>query len=251
MADRADRRARKIQDEPYDVARELGRSKQGAELLISRWQVLGEAVASNQRFDESQVQMAYDLLAIPKVLRNGCRQVPAADDAPALAALVEREVARHRATIERTLNATDRSDREAARLGLPTRTRDRITGGLRADLSRAERRFKWADETFQRLRQGVDPATILDPDTNRPITPDAHAAPVSEPASSDVPPAPESPQEPAPESSAPEATRPSVPAGAQPIDAEMLHIAGEAIGTLFGRSSPAKPPTGEPPAPLG
>ena len=99
----ADRKAKGLQDQPYDVARELGRSKHGTLLLISRWEALGEAVAANQGLDESQIQMAYDLLAIPKVLRNGSRQVPAANDAPALASLVERELTRHRTNLERSL----------------------------------------------------------------------------------------------------------------------------------------------------
>ena len=179
-AAREDRRAKGLQDQPYDVARELGRSKHGTLLLISRWEALGEAVAANQRLDEAQIQMAYDLLAIPKVLRNGSRQVPAADNAPALTALVERELARHRANLARSLNASDQSDRAMARLSI-VKERDSVTRGLKADLSRAERRLKWAEEVFQRLRQGVDPTTIIDPDTKAPIKPDAPTAPASEP----------------------------------------------------------------------
>ena len=171
-AAREDRRAKGLQDQPYDVARELGRSKHGTLLLISRWEALGEAVAANQRLDEAQIQMAYDLLAIPKVLRNGSRQVPAADNAPALSAMVNRELARHRTNLERSLNAADQSDREMARLNI-VKQRDSVTRGLKADLHRAERRFTWLEDAFHRLRQGVDPATIIDPDTKAPIKPAA------------------------------------------------------------------------------
>ena len=175
-AAREDRRAKGLQDEPYDVARELGRSKHGTLILISRWEALGEAVAANQGLDEAQIQMAYDLLAIPKVLRNGSRQVPAANDAPALSALVNREIGRHRTNLERSLNAADESDREIARLNI-VKQRDSVTRGLKADLHRAERRFTWAEEAFHRLRQGEDPSTIIDPDTKAPIKPEAPVRP--------------------------------------------------------------------------
>ena len=69
-AARADRLAKKLALEPYDIARELGRDKFGTLLLISRWESLGDAVASNHRLDEVQVQMAYDLLAVPVALRQ-------------------------------------------------------------------------------------------------------------------------------------------------------------------------------------
>ena len=169
-AAREDRRARGLQDQPYDVARELGRSKHGTLLLISRWEALGEAVAVNQRLDEAQIQMAYDLLAMPKVLRNGSRQVPAADNAPGLSALVARELARHRANLERSLNASDQCDRAMARLGVVKERGDSVTRGLKADLSRAERRLKWAEEVFQRRSaRGWIRTTIIDPDTKAPI----------------------------------------------------------------------------------
>ena len=174
-AAREDRRAKGLPDQPYDIARELGRSKHGTLILISRWEALGEAVAANQGLDEAQIQMAYDLLAIPKVLRNGSRQVPAANDVPAIATLVEARLAATE-PISRSLNAADESDREMARLTI-VKQRDSVTRGLKADLHRAEKRFAWAEEAFHRLRQGVDPATIIDPDTKAPIKPNAPAAP--------------------------------------------------------------------------
>ena len=163
-------------------------------------------------------------------------------------ALVERELARHRANLERSLNASDQSDREAARLSI-VKGADGVTRGLKADLARAERRFKWAEETFQRLRQGVDPATdYRSGHAAHPINPDAQAAPVSEPASPEPPP-PTTPT-PAgahpPESSASESPPPSVPEGCSEEDAEMLRIAGGAIRGLFRPSGAAMPPTDEP-----
>jgi len=249
-AAREDRRAKGLQDEPYDVARELGRSKHGTLLLISRWEALGEAVAANQGLDESQIQMAYDLLAIPKVLRNGSRQVPAANDAPALAALVDRELGRHRTNLQRSLNAADESDREMARLNI-VKQRDSVTRGLKADLHRAERRFTWAEDAFHRLRQGVDPSTIRDPDTQQPIKPDGPAGPVSEP--EPEPAAAESPAPPAtpipPEAQTESPQRP-LPKDCPEVDAEMLRIVAEAIEESQRPSGAGQPPTDEPGPPL-
>ena len=112
---------------------------------------------------------------MPIALRNGSRQVPPADDEPAILAMVERELARHRANLERSLNKSDELERKAASLGL-VKERDRITRGLRSDEARARKRFQWAWECFDKLRNGMDPATLIDPETSQPINPDAHAA---------------------------------------------------------------------------
>jgi len=245
-AERIDRLAKKLPLEPYDVARELGRSKHGTLLLISRWEALGEAVASNHRLDEVQVQIAYDLLAVPLALRNGSRQVPPADDEPAILALVAREVARHRANLERSLNESHELDRKAAGLGI-VKERDKITRGLRADETRAHRRFRWAQETFEKLRNSVDPSTIIDPDTKAPIKPDASTAPVSEPepepAAAESPPPATTPAAPEAQTESPQ--RP-LPKDCPDEDAEMLRIVGEAIGEFFRPPGAAQPPADEP-----
>ena len=111
--------------------------------------------------------------------------------------MVNRELARHRTNLARSLNAADESDREFARLNI-VKQRDSVTRGLKADLHRAERRFTWLEDAFHRLRQGVDPTTIIDPDTKAPIKPAAPAAPTSEPepapAAAESPPPPTTPR---------------------------------------------------------
>ena len=247
-AERADRLAKKLALEPYDVARELGRSKYGAILLISRWEALGQAVVSNHRLDQVQVQIAYDLLAVPLALRNGSRQVPPADDEPAILALVAREVASHRANLERSLNQSHEIEKKAARLGI-MKERDKTSRGLRADETRALKRFRWAQETFEKLRQGVDPATIIDPDTKCPIKPDASTTvpePEPEPAAAESPPPPPPPTTaPAPEAQTESPRRP-LPKDCPDDDAETLLIVGEAIAEFFRPSGKAQPPTDEP-----
>jgi len=244
--ERADRLAKKLPLEPYDMARELGRSKYGTLLLISRWEALGEAVASNHRLDEVQVQIAYDLLAVPLALRNGSRQVPPADDEPAILALVTRELAKHRANLERSLNESHELDRKAAGLGI-MKERDKITRGLRADETRAHKRFRWAQETFEKLRKGVDPSTIIDPDTKAPIKPDASTAPVPEPepepAAAESPPSPTTPPPPETQTESPQ--RP-LPKDCPDDDAETLRIAAAVIREMFPPSGTAQPPIDEP-----
>ena len=244
----ADRLARRFPDEPYETARALARTKYGTLLLISRWKSLGEAVASNQAFNEEQVHMAYNLLAVPKVLRDGSRQVPAANDGPALAALVERELAQHQAKLEQALNRRDELDRDAARLGI-VKEYDKQTRTLRSDEARAHRRLRWAEATFQSLRQGVDPATVIDPETGRTINPDVHAATAAAAAPASPEP-PQPPVTPTPTESSPESPVRPLPEGCSEVDAEMLRMVAEALGDLFRSPGTALPPTDEPGPPL-
>ena len=109
-----------------------------------------------------------------------------------------------------------------ARLNI-VKQRDSVTRGLKADLHRAERRFKWLEDAFHRLRQGVDPATIIDPDTKAPIKPVAPAAPTSEPepapAAAETPLPPTTPTSPEAQTESPQ--RP-LPKDCPEEDAEML-----------------------------
>ena len=110
------------------------------------------------------------------VFRNGSQKVPAGSDGPGLAAAVEKEKARLTTKLERELNARDLAEQAAARLGI-VRFYDQETRNLRGSQTRADRRVKWALQTIGELRAGVDPATIIDPETKKPINPGAHASP--------------------------------------------------------------------------
>jgi hypothetical protein len=255
-AARADRLAKKLPLEPYDVARELGRDKYGALLLISRWESLAEAVTSNHGLDEVQVQMAYDLLAVPIALRNGSRQVPSADDEPALLALCAREVARHNANLQASLNERHELDRKAAMLGV-MKEQDKTTRGLKADETRARTRFRWALKVFELLRKGVDPATIIDPETKAPIQPDASTTipeppPPASPAAEPPPPAspaaepPPPAASPAPSEAPTEAPQAPLPDGCEGDDAELFRIAAFLIGERFGAPGGAQSRDDEP-----
>ena len=218
--------------------------------MISLWNALGDAVATNGILDPEQVGMAYDLLAVPHVLRNGSRQVPPANDAPAVAALVKRQVAYHQANLQEKLNQRDEFERNSARLGI-VREIDKETRILKSDETRALKRLRWAEQTFQDIRKGVDPASVIDPDTQRPINPDGHAATVWAAATAPAPLAPPPPETPAPaeptaEPAPPTRPRPAVPEGCSEELAESLVIAAEVIGDRLGSPGGAMGPAGPP-----
>ena len=106
---------------------------------------------TNGKLDDEQMQLTYDLLGVPHALCNGSDLVPAAGDAPAWTPWSRRELARHHANLERTLN--DRDKAEQASEGLVSSStmirRPEISARTR---SCAGRRMAWAVETIQKLR---------------------------------------------------------------------------------------------------
>ncbi len=174
-----------------------GRTKYGALYLVDKLTSLRESIAANGRLDPQQRDYLFDILGVDGVLRNGSARVPAADNGPALAQVVETERARLTTKIERSLNGLDQSEQSAARLGI-VRSYDQETKNLRSNARYADRRYQWAWAALGQLRAGVDPSTIIDPETKRPIAPEAPAAPAREAA----PAGPAAPASPPPEPAA-------------------------------------------------
>ena len=172
--------------------------------LIDQLTSLGESIASNGCLDEAQRECLFDHLGVDHVFRNGSQKVPAGSDGPGLAAVVAKEKARLTTKLERELNARDLHEQAAARLGILRYLRDQETRNLRGDQTRADRRVKWALQALADIQAGVDPATIIDNETGRPIKPEepTSPAPAPEPAPPD-PPAPTPPPAEASPSAAP------------------------------------------------
>ena len=122
-------------------------------ILIDKWMLFGDAIDSERGIDEALRQTAYDLLGIDHVFRHGTSRVPAGTDVKGLRSLVECEVGKHRANLERSLNARSDSEREMAQLGL-ARFRDSTTNSLRGDLNRARQRFNWARDDLRAEERG-------------------------------------------------------------------------------------------------
>ena len=92
--ERIDKLGERLHKDPYHIQRALARTRHGALYLIDKWALIDDSIVTNGGLDESQFETVHDLLGIEHVYRNGCRQVPAATDAPALRAVVAREVGR-------------------------------------------------------------------------------------------------------------------------------------------------------------
>ena len=176
--EQAEKLAKRLPTEPYRVARALARSKYGALYLIDKLTALGDVIATNGGLNDSQRDALLDALGIDHVVRDGCK-VPAGNDGPGLAAVVEREKARLEASVERSLNDRDRSEQRAAMIGI-VRQHDEETRRLKSDKSRAQRRYNWAWKTFLQVQAGVNPATIIDPETGKPVDPRPHSSPAAE-----------------------------------------------------------------------
>jgi hypothetical protein len=116
--------------DPARVAQRLSKTRQGADWLISRWVALGGLVREFGHLQESQRQLAFDMLGVAPILRSGTPLVPAADDAPGLLRLIDREIERLRTSQVLHLNALDTAAREMVLAGTPL-VEDKHTARLR------------------------------------------------------------------------------------------------------------------------
>jgi transposase-like protein len=103
---------------PMRVSRELAGTKEGNTLLIAHWEGLGDVLRTNGGWDEAQRALAFDLLGVPAVLRNGSTLVPAESDVAGLAALVESQLGKLREDREESLIALDEEARMTACAGM-------------------------------------------------------------------------------------------------------------------------------------
>ncbi len=193
----AERLANRLGGHPYRIARELERSKQGTNVLVDHLEGLADAVRSKNGLDEIQRGLLFDVLGVPLPLRDGTRRVPAPGNGPALVALIEKELARHRANRTSTLDQRDR-DAQLLAINNPHSYIDKHRRLLRSDEARARKQLVWAKEAWDQLRKGVSPSSIIDPRTRQPINPDAEDAPAWKRAAAAAPPPPPSSPSPPP-----------------------------------------------------
>ena len=100
---------------PTLVVQRLGRTRQGCEWMIRRWQELDLVRHVNLEWDEAQTSTAYDLLGYDRVLRDGLG-FPANQS---LEHLVQNELVRLQQRIESGLADLDVCEREHAAAGDP------------------------------------------------------------------------------------------------------------------------------------
>ena len=139
--------------------------------MLDHLNCLNDIIRINMCLNYAQRGLLFDVLGVPLPLRDGNRRVPAADNGPALIALIEQEIARHEANLINTLNQRDRDDQQEA-VRSPTTYIDKTRRQLRSDHARCFKRLTWAENVLARLQSGVPASTIIDPRTKRPINPD-------------------------------------------------------------------------------
>jgi hypothetical protein len=252
----ADRR-REVNNLAARLARDCGRVVQvleetlhGAQWCLEHWRGLGASVKQNGGLTEPQRQLCCDLMGVSPLLRDNFEQVPACDDKEGLLALVARQVHRLETKVILELKGRDNALRVQARRGL-SMPPDATTRRIKSNESRATKRLTWSIQTFNQVRWGLAPGTIIDPDTKQPLRPEPEA-----PAASSSPPPSSSPTgaaaaPPASEASSDPDQPPGEPAGVDdplPLpdgvtgeDLEALLIMGTTLRSLF-RQGLLKPP---------
>ncbi len=158
-----DELGKRLKNDPERVARRLERSTQGADWLIERWEGLAEAVMTHGCWDERQRDLAFDLLGISKILRDGHVRVPAPDDRAGLERLAKGEIDRLWEQQRASLNRLDAQEQDLACCGLPTRE-DAETKRLRKYESDIKREWFWTNTQLFKLRE------------NRPLAADPSAS---------------------------------------------------------------------------
>jgi hypothetical protein len=109
--ERALKLLRRLPKNPAYLAHKLAGTKQGALLMIERWEGLAQAALAAGDWDEPQRQLALDLLATPLELRSSTAALPAASDGAALAGVASGQIARLRSAVDQVLDRQDAQDR--------------------------------------------------------------------------------------------------------------------------------------------
>jgi hypothetical protein len=163
----------------HDCERLIGllkESRQGTEWVLQRWSRLGEALETGVGWDEILRSQAYDLLGVPPMFRESTRELPPADDLAGLKAVVAREQAALRQSLEDHLIASDEADRAMAAAGMG-RGEDAELKRLRRAAAAAARTRDKARAELIRVQNGAPAAGGF--------APKPAAAPTPTPASTD------------------------------------------------------------------
>jgi hypothetical protein len=104
--------------DPARFAHVLAGTKQGAALMIERWEGLAQIAVSCGGWDEAQRCMALDLLGIPIELQPGCSAIAPPGDKEALIALATQQIERLRTLIDAVLDEQDAQNQSDAIAGI-------------------------------------------------------------------------------------------------------------------------------------
>ena len=146
----------RLSKDPQRVSWGLRATVQGADWLIESWEDLGDIVRKSGRWDEEKRNLACDLMGIRRELRTSTLRVPACDDAPALIALVENQLASLRASQESVLEALNEAERGMTLAGMPLEE-DAATARLRKAETRARNELARTRNELLRVQAGERP----------------------------------------------------------------------------------------------
>ncbi len=152
-----DNLGKRLKKDPERIAHRLERYTQGADWLIDRWEGLADALNTRGCWDDTQRDLAFDLLGVSKALRNGHAKVPAPDDRDGLMTLVKDEIGRLWDEQRATLNRLDMHEQDLACCGMPVEA-DAETKRLRKYDSDLSREWRWAYDQLFKLRS--DPSRL-------------------------------------------------------------------------------------------
>jgi hypothetical protein len=164
----------KLAKDPARVAPALRGCKQGADWLMDRWESLGEILRNKGTWTDEQRRLAWDLLGVPVILRDGSDLLPPADDVEALDALVEQQLTILAEDQEGVLNRLDAEERGMAMQGMPLEE-DAATARLRKYEGSCRRAFNAAKAELLRLREEAQASEAA-----KSGPPPSHKAPLSE-----------------------------------------------------------------------
>jgi hypothetical protein len=153
--ERALKLLRRLPKNPAYLAHKLAGTKQGALLMVERWEGLGQLALAAGDWNEAQRQLALDLLGTALELRSSTTALPPAGDRDGLAALATREVARLRTAIDQVLGPQDAQDRADTIAGFRLADDDE-TRCLRRYEAMAQRDYNRAHADLLRAQELAD-----------------------------------------------------------------------------------------------
>jgi hypothetical protein len=141
--------------DPRRICTELLKTRQGVAVVIDFWKQLDDILRTTGTWDAGQRRMAFDLLAVPQVLREGSLRIPADADTATLAEVVAGEVGRLRAEYNELLEL-DAADKGLAEIGHPL-MEDAAAKRVKRGAAEARRDFRRARDELLRVRDGATP----------------------------------------------------------------------------------------------
>jgi hypothetical protein len=235
--------AARLGKNPRRVVDDLEETLHGAEWCLDHWRGLRALIKQNGGLTEPQRQLCCDLMGLSPLLRDNYEQVPACDDKEGLLALVARQIQRLETQVTLVLRERDNAARDEAQRGLPMPP-DPTTKRIKSNESRASKRLAWSIQTFNDVRAGIAPATIIDPETRKPLQDAPPPRPSPAPAPSPAAAAPSAPDVPADKPTAPTAGDDPVSLrdGLSADDQAMLQFVGPMLRSVLQAGAVKLPP---------